>query len=198
MRYVKILGLAAMALAALMAMAGTASATTITSPKGTTYTSTIKAENVGTVTLTSVFGGFGAVSCNKSTVEGKVEAHGVGVTVSGLIEAKNLTFTECNKPVTVVSGGSLELHALNPVEGRSKEGTLTSKNVKIEIHETAFGTCTFTTASTGTDIGTVTTTEATGGNAILDINAQIPSACGTGTWEGSYKVISPNPFYLDA
>ena len=191
MKYVKILGLAAMALAALMAMAGTASATTITSPKGTTYTGTIKAENEGSVTLTSVFGGFGAVHCNKSIVEGKVEKHGVGQTVFGLIS--KLTFEECTKPVTVINAGSLELHYLN-----AKEGTLTSSNAKIEIHETAFGTCTFTTASTGTDLGTVTTTEATGGNATLDIKASIPSACGTGTWEGAYKVVTPTPFYLDA
>jgi len=191
MKYVKILGLVAMVLAALMAIAGTASATTLTSPKGTTYTSTIKAENVGTVTLTSAFGGFGAVSCNKSTVEGKVETHGAGVTAGGVVSS--LTYSECNKPITVVNKGSLELHA----GATEKEATLTSKNANIVIHETAFGTCTFTTASTGTDLGTVTTTAATGGNAVLDIKAAIPSTCGTGTWEGSYKAVTPSTLYVD-
>jgi hypothetical protein len=185
MKYMKILGLAAMALAALMAMAGTASATTLTSPAGTTYTSTIKAENEGPVTLTSAFGGFGTVTCNKSTVEGKVEKHGAGVNVSGNIG--KLTFTECNREVTVLSTGSLEVNS---------SGALTGKNQTILIH-TAIGPCHFTTASTGTSLGTVTTTATTGSNATLDIKATIPSPCGNGTWEGSYKVTAPNPFYLD-
>jgi len=191
MKYLKILGLAAMALATLMAMAGTASATTITSPKGTTYTSTVRAENSGTVTLTSVFGGFGAISCNKSVAEGKVEVHGVARTVAGLLST--LTFSECTKPVTVIDPGLLELHYLN-----AKEGTLTSKSAEVEVHETAFGTCTFTTSETGSDLGTVTTTEATGGAARVDIKAAIGSACGTGTFHGAYKVVTPNSFYLDA
>jgi len=191
MKYLKILGLAAMALAALMAMAGTASATTLTSPKGTTYTSTIKAENAGSITLTSVFGGFGAVTCTKSIIEGKVEKHGAGVAVTG--NNSKWTFEGCNKPVTVTASGSTTVHYAN-----ANSGTETSVTSSWHVHETAFGTCTFTTASTGTDLGTLTTTEATGGNAVIDIKASIPSACGTGTLEGSYKVVTPNPYYLDA
>jgi hypothetical protein len=195
MKYVKILGLAAMALAALMALAGTASATTITSPKGTTYTNTIKAEASSTITLTSVFGGFGAISCKKSTVEGKVESHGAGVTAVGAISS--LTYTECSNPVTVVSKGTLELHH---IAGNEKEATLTSKNATITVHETLFGTCNFITSSTGTDIGNVTLTPSTGGAAVLDIKAQIPSenGCGTGTWEGTYKAVTPTTLYVDA
>jgi hypothetical protein len=192
MKYMKILGLAAMALAALMAMVGTASATTLTSPKGTTYTSTIKAENSGAVSLTSAFGGFGTVTCNKSLVEGKIEQHGAGVTASGNIS--KLTFEECNNPTTIVSNGALDLHFVN-----SKEGTLTGTNTTILIH-TAIGTCHFQTTNTGTHLGTLTLTEATGGNAVLDIKATIPSptGCGNGTWEGSYKVVTPTTLYADA
>jgi hypothetical protein len=82
-KYIKFLGLAATALTALMAMAGTASATILTSPSGTTYTATIVAENEGTVSTTSVFGGFGALTCKKSAIEAKVAAHGSTVTVTG-------------------------------------------------------------------------------------------------------------------
>jgi len=193
MKYMKILGLAAMALAALMAMAGTASATSITSPAGTTYTSTIKAENEGTITLTSVFGGFGAVSCKKSTVEGKVETHGAAVTAGGKITG--LTFTECSggtptSPVT--TPGTLEVH-----RNADGSGALTSKSASVVIHGTAFGTCTFTTSSTGTSLGTLTTTTQTGGKATLDIKASIASACGTGTWEGSYVVTTPSTLLID-
>jgi hypothetical protein len=194
MKYAKILGLAAMALAALMAMAGTASATTLTSPQNTTFTGTIKAEAESTVILTSVFGGFGAVSCKKSNVEGPVSSHGAGVTVSGSINV--LTFGECSNPVTVINKGSLEVHNLN-----SNEANLTGKGQTVTIHETVFGTCHFiTNAATGTGLGTLTLTPKTGGNATLDIKASIPSenGCGTGTWEGSYKVTSPSTLYVDA
>jgi hypothetical protein len=195
MKYVKILGLAAMALTALMAMAGTASATDITSPKGTVYTSTIVAENEGTVTLTSVFGGFGAISCTKSLVEGKVEGHGSGKPVSGKIS--NLTFTGCSGgEVTspVAKPGSLDLSFVN-----ANEGSLTSTSAEVIIHKTLFGTCTFTTSASGTSLGTLTTSEKLEGKtATLDIKATISSACGNGTWEGSYVVKTPDPFYLDA
>ena len=80
MKYAKMLGLLAVAAAALMAFAGVASATTLTSPSGTTYTSTIKATSEGTTTLHNSSLGI-AVSCEESTVEGKVEKHGSGVTV---------------------------------------------------------------------------------------------------------------------
>jgi hypothetical protein len=194
MKYVKILGLAAMALAALMAMAGTASATTLTSPKGSTYTSNIVATSEGNVTLTSVFGGFGAVTCSHSEVIGKVEKHGTGVTVSGKISS--LTFTGCTGgEVTspVATPGSLEIHNISG----SPNGLLTSSGAEIIIHKTAFGTCTFKTG-TGTSLGTLTGSTTTGGNATLDISAVIPSACGNGTWEGSYKVLSPAFLDVDA
>jgi hypothetical protein len=195
MKHMKILGLAAMALAALMAMTGTASATILTSPAGTTYTSTIKAEAAETITLTSVFGGFGAISCKKSVVEGKVETHGAGVTAGGKIT--HLSFSECvnGEPTTATAttgAGSLEIHGT----ATTGNGTLTSLNAAITVHKTAFGTCKFTTSATGTHIGTLTGSSNTGGNAILDIeNAKIASACGTGTWEGKYKVVSPS--FLD-
>jgi hypothetical protein len=193
MKYAKILSLAAMALAALMAMAGTASATTVTSPQNTTYTSTIKAEAESSITLTSVFGGFGAVSCKKATAEGSISAHGAGVTASGNVSV--LTIGECSNPVTVINKGSVEVHNLN-----SNEAAVTSKNVTVTVHETLFGTCHFITAAAGTSVGTLTLTPKTGGNATLDIKASIPSenGCGTGTLEGSAKVTTPSTVYVDA
>jgi hypothetical protein len=191
MKCVKILFSALVALVAFSALVSTASATTLTSPKGTTYTSTLKFQNAGTITYTSVFGGFGAVSCKQSTLEAKVEQHGAGITVSGAVSA--MTFSECNFPTTVLDRGSLEIHPIN-----EKEATVTSKNTKIVWHGTAFGSCTFTTSSTGTDIGVLTTTASTGGKARLDLKGSIPSPCGTATLEGSYEVVTPSTLYVDA
>jgi hypothetical protein len=211
MKYIKILGLAAVALAALMAMAGTASATSLTSPSGTTYTGTIKAVNVGTVTLTSVFGGFGAIECDESVVEGPVQGHGSTVTVTG--EITTLTFSSCRNgtprsPVGVAANsgkrGSLEVHTEYVKNSKGElvqsttangNGTVTSKGAEVIVDETAFGTCTFTTSASGTDIGLLTGSDTS--NAIFDIHGSIASACGTGTWEGTYKVVTPSTLTVD-
>jgi hypothetical protein len=193
MKYLKILGLVAMALIAVMAIAGTASADYLTSPKGSlpAYTSTVKAEAETTVTLTSIFGGFGAVSCKKSIVEGTVKTHSTnsGVPVTGNIST--LTFGECSNPVTVINKGSLSLTKIN--EG---EATLRGIGQTITIHETLYGTCFF---KTDESLGTVTGTSKTGTNATLDIKAQISdeNECGTGTWHGSYRIVNPSFIYFD-
>jgi hypothetical protein len=184
MKYVKILGLAAMALAALMAMAGTASATSLTSSSGTTPT--IKASSTNAV-LTGPFG-FGTISCANSTVEGTVTEHGTNITAGGAITS--LTFTNCEggEPTSpVVKPGSLQVHGTST----TGNGTVTSSSASVIVHKTLLGTCTFNTASTGTDIGTLTGSNITKGNAKLDIAATIPGTCGSGAWEGNYTVTSP-------
>ena len=187
MKYVKMLGLLAVAAAALMAFAGTASATTLTS-SGSTYTSSIVAESEG---KTSLDGTFTTVTCEESVVKGSVENHGSGVTAGGNISS--LTFSKCNFPVSVKKAGSLEVHATS-----GGNGTLTSSGAEITI-ETSIANCIFTTSST--DIGTLT-----GGTpATLDIaSSAIPRTghsvfCGgSGTWTGSYKVTTPGNLTVDA
>lgn len=221
MKYVKMLGLLAVAVAAMSAFAATASATQLTSPTGTTYTKTITAVNEGNVSLD---GAFVTVTCEESHVEGTVTQHGAGVTVKGTIE--KLTFTNkgggaCNFPVTVVTKGTLEVHAVSEItnaKGKKEivgcntagqvecTGTLTSTGAKVSI-ATSVGTCVFTTNAT--DIGTLTPTNDTGATATLDIGGpegttgRIPRTegnflCGTeGQWTGSYSVITPDSLWID-
>jgi hypothetical protein len=201
MKYVKMLGLLAVAAAALMAFAGSASASTITSPTGT------PAEALtATAGATSLDGAFVTVTCQSSHVAGTVTSQGSGVTVNGTITA--LSFANCNYPVHVQETGSLELHSVK--KGSSPHstcetgvycnGTLTSSGAKVEI-TTSVGPCVFTTA--GTNVGTVTGTDTTGGNAKLDIQGTIPRTggtflCGsTGTWTGSYNVTAPSTLWID-
>jgi hypothetical protein len=189
MRYAKNLGLAVLALAALMTITSTASASSVTSPKGTTYTSTIKAANEGNVTLTSAFGGFGAITCTNSTFEGKVEQHGASVTTIWTIYFLSLTGCsggEFTSPVA--TPGSIEVHA---------PGTATTRALIVIIHKTLFGTCTFSDAAGGTNLGTITDTSVTGGNATLDAKATLSSSCGNGTFEGTYKITTPSALYID-
>jgi hypothetical protein len=184
MKYVKMLGLLAVAAAALMAFVGTASATTITSSAGATPT--IEAES----TNGKLHGAFITVECSKSTVKGAVEQHGAGVTAKGNIS--NLTFTGCNYATTVIKAGSLEVHGTST----TGNGTLTSTGAEIKIH-TSVGECIFTTSAT--DIGTLTGSNVTKGNAVLDIaSSSIPRTggsffCGSsGTWTGTYTVTAPS------
>jgi hypothetical protein len=192
MRHAKFLGLVAIALAALMLMSGTASATILTSPAGTIYTSTIKAEQAETITMTSVFGGFGAISCKKSILETKVQIHGLGVTAGG--DITHLSFSECTggEPTTATStsgAGSLQVHGSSPTDN----GIVTALGTKLTVHKTVFGTCPFEAEKLGTRIGTLTGSSWTGGSAIIDVeSAKFESPCGKGTLEGKYRIVTPS------
>jgi hypothetical protein len=184
MKYVKMLGLLAVAAAALMAFAGTAAATYVTSPPGTIYTGTIKAHSEGYATLHNAVG---TISCN-STVEGAVARHtGSGATTAGG-NISSLTFTGCTNGEVhpTIHGGELEIHKL-----ANGNGTLTSK--KAEVSVTMFGfNCIYGTEN-GVDIGEVTAGE----HGTLHIKASIPRVggsffCGSsGNWTGSYKITTP-------
>jgi hypothetical protein len=195
MKYVKMLGLLAVAAAALMAFAGTASATLLTSPTGTSYTDKIVAKSEGHAKLLNTELGT-TIEC-ESTVEGKIESHGTGVTASGKIT--KLTFEPCTNSyhVTATQLGELVLHYVS-----SGTGQLTSNETIVTT--TRFGlVCNYETS--GTTIGHVTDSHKTGGKATLDISASIPigagssSLCGTANahWSGSYLVETPSTLYID-
>jgi hypothetical protein len=188
MKYVKMIGLLAVAAAALMAFAGVASATTVTSNEG--ETPTVKASSEGHAKLVGPLGI--NVQCN-STVEGKVESHGAGVTAKGNLSS--LTFTGCTNgyEVTVLAKGSLEIHSSN---------VLTSTGAEVTVKTPLGFNCIYRTNAT--DVGTLTESETTGGKATLDIGAKaIPRTghsglCGaTGEWSGSYIVNSPTTLNVD-
>ncbi|HET7418630.1 MAG TPA: hypothetical protein VFJ61_13490 [Solirubrobacterales bacterium] len=192
MKYAKFLALAATALAALMAFAGVASATTLTSPAGTTFTGTLKASSSNaTLTNSSTIG---TIKCAKSEVEGNVTKHGTGVTVFG--DITKLTFTECTggEPTDpVAKPGTLELHYTS-----GSNGTVTSSGAEVIIHKTLVGTCVFKTNNT--DIG-----QFTGGTpAKLDIEGVIPQESSNffcppnATWSGTYTVTSPGTLLVNA
>ena len=186
MKYVKILGLLAVAAAALMAFAGTASATTVaTSTGGAAATPTIHAVNEGGhVKLANPIAN---IEC-ASTVEGKVESHGAGVTAKGNLSKLEFTGYTNSWHVTVISLGSLEVHWTS-----GHNGTLTSTGSKVDT--TRLGvTCVYQTSNTA--IGNVTG----GATATLTISASIPivaaessGRCGSGNaaWSGSYVTTSP-------
>jgi hypothetical protein len=186
MNHFKLIAFIAIAVVGQVASAGTASATTVTSPSGTAYTGEIKA-TAGTIEL---HGSFVTVNCkNASVTVSKVESHGAGVTSKGAVTSG--TASECNFPVKLLKGGSLEAHATS-----GGNGTITSNGAEITI-ETSIANCIFTTSNT--DVGLLTG----GTTAKLDINsASIPRTghsvfCGgSGTWTGSYTVNTPDTLLI--
>lgn len=185
MKYVKMLGLLAVAAAALMAFVGTASAT-VTSPAGTKYTGNIHSTSINTSLDGSV-----KVSCLHSTVVGYVED---GKTTGNI---STLHFSECGKDtVSVLANGSLTI---------ASNGTVTSTGaiVTVQLHRSLLGFpvtthCIYETNNT--DVGTLVE----GTEPVLNIgSAPIPEvatdgACGNdAVWTGSYSVKSPHELVID-
>lgn len=208
MKYVKMLGLLAIAAAAMMAVPGIASATILTSPVNVKLENgeKIHAVSEGSTTLDGPV----AITCKKSTVQGKITTSGgVATTVKGPIE--ELTFEECGtNDVKVVQKGELIVHTEYTKEANGEElekttntgnGTLTSNGAEVTIEVTSLGiSCIYTTSNT--PIGILTGSKNTGGTATLDINSSaIPRTghsvfCGgSAKWTGSYEVKIPD--YLD-
>jgi hypothetical protein len=206
MKYVKMLGLAAVAAMALMAFIGasSASATVLCKEANTTGCSAAgKDYAAGTVISASLdtgnsavlktTGGFIENTCTTSTVEGPtVNTGGATETVSGTVEAAKLTFSNCSNTTDVTAGGELEIHWISGTDN----GTLTAKNFQV-TQILAGITCTYG-AGTSTDLGTVTG----GSPATLDVNAVVNKTAGgfacpsTAIWEAKYTVTSPTPLYV--
>ena len=189
MKFLKNLGLLAAAVVVLMAFAAPASADSVTSPTGTTYTGELKAEAEGHTVIDNPIA---KIEC-ASTYSSQVEGHGSGKEVSG--KNSNLTFTNCTDSwhVTVTVFGAFGI-----VWGSGFVGVFAMAGVIIEA--TRFGiTCRYS-AGSGTKVGSLT-----GGNpATLDISASLPFHsgsifCGEGAtaWTGSYKMTTPSSLYVD-
>lgn len=189
MRKLRITGLLIAAVGVLMAFVGNAQATTVTSPPGTVYTGSISAAAEGEVVLDNPIA---AISC-ASTFTLATSSHGPGVTWNG--PATSIGQTNCTNDwhVTVISGGSFNIHYFSG----SLSATVTSSGTTFEA--TRFGVnCRYATSET--HIGTITS----GVNSTIHLNGAIPFhsgsfLCGSGstTWTGSYQVTSPKNMSFD-
>jgi hypothetical protein len=204
MKYLKTLGLAAIAAMALTAVigVGTASATHLYS-NGTSLAlgSTIKA-SLATETSSNLTTTEGTVlnTCTASSVEGKTTTTGTATSTEiGTVAATGLTWSNCTAgPVNTLKGGELEIHWISG----TTNGTLTAKGFEVTT-ETFLGKCTFVTAS-ATHLGTLT--GSTTGNATMDINAIVTRKVGdtdagfcpsSARWQGTYTVTAPTKLYVE-
>jgi hypothetical protein len=187
MKYVKMLGIAAVAAMALMAVAaGSASATTL--DIGSVVQSgavTITASNETSVTLSDTEG-TQANTCSVSHVHGSTSVFS-GSKVTGSLS--ELSFTTCTRsPVTVDTKGGLYIEH----EAGTNSGSVFSENAEVTV-PTTFGFSVTCKTGTGTKIGTLDGASAISSHATLTVAAVL--SCGfllpSASWSGSYIVTSP-------
>jgi len=187
MKYLKTLGLAAIAAMALMAFvgAGTASATTLNNGTETLKTGSAIASSLITGTSADLKDTTGATiaTCTGSSVSGKT-TNETGEKVNGNIES--LTWTGCSQTTDTLANGTLSIKRTG-----ENEGEVSGAGSKVTLG--IFGvSCVYGTGE-GTKLGT-----AKGGTpAVLKVNAVIPKIEGgilcpsTGVWKAEYEVTTP-------
>lgn len=199
MKYVKMLGLAAVAAMALMAFVGAGSASADELCKNATkkevaceQVNALTSESEGITKLTTTFK---TVECKKSAVSGSVSSQGAGKAISGSITT--LDFTECNCEVVVLKNGTLS--ATNIAE--TDNGTVTSNGAEVTVfcEKTILGNIHCIYSTSNTHLGVLTG----GSTAILHAEeAEIPklttsAACAEKSkWDATYKVTSPDSLYV--
>jgi hypothetical protein len=210
MRYIKMLGLAAVAAAALMAFVGASSAsatvlckttpTVHTCPEGWAYPAGTAIHAVLKEGTKAVLSAGITDECSKSTVQGSTDNEGsASETVHGAIST--LTFEECSCTTTEIKeNGSLEIHFETTSTG-APAGTLTGSGTKSRVVcggiECKYGT-------SATDIGTLDEPETSTSHAILTAEASLIKEGGsflcasTAKWTAKYTVTSPVPLYVAA
>jgi hypothetical protein len=221
MKYMKMLGLFAMAAAALMAFAGAASATELyngatTQKVGTVLDFSLKSGTSAILKETSPPAGEGGTldTCTGSTVKGEITSAGSSTTTTTgvntfkekeIVEGKEvvttktgITWSGCTFPTTTTIPGKLEIHHITG----TTNGTLTADaEIGVTINTIFFGTCVYGVTA-GTDLGTLT-----GGNpAHFTANAVAEKLSGsafacpeTSLWTGTYVSTSPaGDFHVEA
>jgi hypothetical protein len=201
MKYLKMLGLAAIAAMGLMAFLGAGSAsatvlcTTNSNPCGASwhYTGTIHATlKAGTTAILKDTSGIVSDTCPESTIHIESTTTGSSSTTPvGEFPKGSLTWSNsCSNTTTTTAGGSLEIHATDD----NGNGTITAKNAKVTI---VIGpvSCTFG-AGAGINLGTYTASTKT-----LVINTVVEKVEGsfacpsTGKWTGEYVLTTPANLY---
>lgn len=156
MKYVKMLGLLTVAASALVSLPVVATAGTLTSPPGTVYTGTIKAQG-----QVSMHNSIGLISCTL-TLEGNVDQHGISVPAG--VKVTSLNFTGC-------TGGSF--HSGTIVGGRLQIQPTSKGNGTVASSDASFTTTTFGLecgySTNNTSLGEFTAGE----HATIDLKASL-------------------------
>jgi hypothetical protein len=196
MKYLKKLGLAALAAMALTAFsAGSASATTleiggVVKNETVTINASIKA---GTSAILRDTFGFSVNTCTGSTVHGETTyADGVhnkytGTRLTGPITS--LTFSGCTNPVTVHKPGNLYIEHIRG----TTNGTVFSEGAEVTVWSALHNTYINCKTGAGIHLGILTGVAKTTEHATMDINATLNCEphLSSAKWTGTYTVTTP-------
>lgn len=195
MKYLKTLGLAAVAAMALAAFAGagTASATTVCTA-GTTLSPCLSGQTpysgkiVGKLKAgtEAVLAGNLNVKCKESVVSGTTNSSGEG-------KIESATFTNCTTCPKVTS---LTPWNAKAVTGTAPNGTMLVENPVVHLENCfGFAKCTASAKSVTLDVIGGSPAKIIASNEPLTISG---FGCGSsGTWTAEYEVTSPSSLYLE-
>ena len=182
MKYLKMLGLAAVAVMAMMGVAGVGAASAdevCTNTSGACeQINTIEASQVGTGTLETT-GGTTLVTCAAGDIHVSVTKQGAGVDpITGTIDT--LKFTECSNTVTTLNAGNLDASA------SGTNGTLSATGSEVTVNG-IFGVSCVYGSGAALDIGTTNGTTLTVNAVVPKISG--PLVCPPDTrWKASFKI----------
>ena len=204
MKYLKMLGLAAVAAMALTAFIGASSAsatvlcTTTTTPCGTGWHVDSIVASVASgqsVTLKNTSGTIEATCTVASSTTTKTATGSATTTPAGTVSVANLTWgpvgSGCTNTTDTVAGGTLEVHWTS-----GDNGTVTGSGFEVTV-VLAGVSCTL-----GLE-GTKSIGDITGGHpAIMHVGVGVVKKSGsflcpsTGTWEGTYTITNHTKVYV--
>ena len=124
MKYLKILGPVALAVAGLMALAPSVSATNLTSPVGTNYTGVVKAESIFNIRIHNTL----LEDECLSKFEWQPESHGSAVTLQGAVTSFSVfecVEKESKSTISLLKRGSFEVHTFGAEKPNSGKVTWT-------------------------------------------------------------------------
>jgi hypothetical protein len=199
MKYLKMLGLAAVAAMGLMAFLGASSAsadvlcTTNTTPacaKGWGITEVKTSLKKETSAVLSTTAGEELVTCTESSVSGTIEKQGEGIEPEGPISS--LSFGGCNHTTTTIANGSLKVETRISLDKEGHEvhtNTVTASGSKVTVAILGI-TCTYGPGTNPISIGDLTV----GAPAVIDVNTVVNKVEGgflcpsTAKWTATYQV----------
>jgi hypothetical protein len=217
MTYMKMLGLAALAVTAMMAVIATSASASarVCSTSGTgaacegtshgkVYTGALSASlAAGT---NGILTSGTTITCKKSTTSGKVTN---GETGTGNIES--VTFTECSAGILGACTTSSNASAANPFPTTAtRDEEKPTNNGRWDVNKVTFiftcvgQTCKYEKAASNNEItidGSDTTTAKLTANVKLTLEPEQPELCGakdaTAIWEATYSVTSPDNIIIE-
>jgi hypothetical protein len=204
MKYLKMIGLAAVAAMACMAFFGASSAsatvlcTTTSTPCGEKWhIDTVEASvKTGASAILRSTGGALEATCGtgSASVATKVATGSSTTTPVGSVAKAGLTWSNCTNTTHTLAGGELEVHHIAGTDN----GTVTAKGFEVTVVLSSVS-CTYG-AQGGIDLGTLTG----GHSATLHITAVVNKVAGSflcpadSVWEGDYTVTNHTNVFVTA